>query len=612
MLDQTLTDPNRLVRVPPDLYYYSDKLFDWAEAIVDGRIASPFYVYLSAKRFLKDYDKSLDDPNYPYEFDIGKVWDIGWFCENLPYIEVPEEMVGTFVELMAFCIFIMGVPQGWVHKSGRKKGKRRYRKSYIEVPRGNMKSFLASLWALFATCRDGEGGPQVFSVANSRKQARTIFDVSRAMIMHPTAKGLRKQLGITSNGEEIEVSSNFARYEPLAAKPNCLDGKNVHYLFVDELHASKNRLVWDVMVSGAKKRQQSMIVVITTAGTDLGSVGYEQHTYAKQVMEGVLQDDTYFAIIWTPDTVTTTRTRLDGSTYDVPPDDWKSEATWIKCNPGWGVSVDPESYIAEAKAAAIGLGKANFLTKHLNTWVKNSFPVFDIEALKNECWKKDLAVADHATGYIGIDLGQSSDLTAMVALFPTWEETESQGIKGRQLVVRSKEFIYATEAMMTETPVSSYRKWAEDGLITIIPGNVIDYNYLKKDLYELVEKYTIKGIGYDGWNAQQLVTELYDAGLPMYKVSQSSAIVSAPTKELQRLIAQKKFYHNNPMTIWMASNCVSRPNPYGNLKVEKEDVNSANKIDVIAATIDAVAVLQGFEYQEEIDSYVTTANVRTI
>jgi phage terminase large subunit-like protein len=603
-MDQTSVDQTK-----PDLYHYSDRLFDYAEKIVDGIIPAPYYVYLACKRHLNDYERSLDDPTFPYKFDVAKVWDLCWFCENLVYTEVPEEMVGTKVKLMDFAIFIMGVPQGWVYKDGRKANKRRFRKCYDEVPRGNWKSFIASMWALYATCKDGEGGPQVYSVANSRTQAKLIFDVSRAMIDHPNIKGLRKQLGITTSGDEISVKTNFARYQPLAAKDNCLDGKNVHFVFVDELHAAKNRKVWDVIVSGAKKRMQSMIVVITTAGTDLGSVGYEQHGTVKQILEGLIPDESYFGIIWTPDTVTTTRTRTDGTTYEVPPDDWKDPATWEKCNPAWGVSVDPEAYAAEAQAAALGIGQANFKTKHLNIWLKSAFPVFDIDSLLNECWDKKLEIPDHALGYVGIDLGQSSDLTAMVALFPTWEEFVSQGIKDKQLVVKSKEFIYATEKMMMETPISAYRDWALKGLITIIPGNVIDYNYLKNDLYKLINDYEIKGIGYDGYNAQQLVTELFSAGLPMFKVSQAPGPLTAPTKELDRLIRQHKYFHNNDMVPWMANNCVSQPNPYGNLKVEKEDPHSPNKIDVISATIDAMAVLQGFEYAVPVETYVSVANV---
>ena len=120
--------------------------------------------------------------------------------------------------------------------------------SYIEVPRGNAKSTLSSALALYMLAADGEGGSEVYSLATTRDQARIVF--GDAQTMARKSAGFRSRFGVEVGAHNMNVMKTGSKFEALSAEGSTLDGLNIHFGCIDELHAHKTRTVYDVVETG--------------------------------------------------------------------------------------------------------------------------------------------------------------------------------------------------------------------------------------------------------------------------------------------------------------------------------------------------------------------------
>lgn len=239
---------------------------------------------------------------------------------------------------------------GWM----RRDGTRRYRTVYIEVARKNGKSELAGGLGLYLLVGDGEAGAEVYSSATKKDQARIVWKTAEQMVK--ASPELRRF--VQTYQSSLVVERNASSFQPLSAESNTLDGLNPHGNIIDELHAHRDRGVWDVLDSAMGARRQPMTIAITTAGIyDREGIGWEMHDYATKVLEGTFADDSFFAYIATPD---------EG-------DDHFSELAQQKANPNWGVSVKPDYLAKQAEKAQRQPGFLNeYLIKHLNVWTQQA------------------------------------------------------------------------------------------------------------------------------------------------------------------------------------------------------------------------------------------------
>lgn len=586
----TASRTSKAPRAKPPVEHYSDIAWQYARDVVDGTVIAPRFVILACKRALNDLARAeANDPGFPFSYDPYKAFRVCWWTENHPHVEGP--LTGQFIRLEPWQVFVFCQIFGWVCTSVTRKGYRRFRRSFLAVPKGNGKSAMSSPIANFMLAADGESGAQIVSSATTQKQARIIFDVSRQMALHPTTAKLMKRTGVKVSAHTVTVPERFSRFNPLTSKGKTKDGLNLHGVFADEIHAYDKRESWDNLVSGAGKRPQSLIWVITTAGFDLGGVGYEQYTYVTQVLEGVVEDETQFGIVWTLD----------------PEDDWTSEAVWAKVNPNWGISVDIDMFRTEARQAiSVPATRGSFKTKRLNIWSSDTEGFFDVDAIQSELDPElDITQFYGRKCYGGIDLGSSSDLTARALLFPEWRDYEDEdGNKNRDLHITMFLKLYLTDQAAKESRVAQYRGWVDDGHMICTDGNVTDYNVLKRDLIEDTKNFDVQWLGYDGWNAAQLVQECQDLGLPMLRMPQNVQTVSPAAKELDRVTRAGRFAHNNPVFVWMASNAVVFHDYNGNVKPRKIKTDSHLKIDGIVAAQMAVALILEHETVTPLTSFV--------
>jgi len=316
--------------------------------VASGAVPACKWTKLAVDRQLQDLERPLSS-DWPYVFDAERAERPCKFIELLPHIKGKWAREGRLIELEDWQCFIITTVFGWVHHATRL---RRFKEGYVEVPRKNAKSTLSSGLALYMLSADGEQGAEVYSAATTRDQARIVFDDSKAMA--DRVSGLRAHLGVVVLQHSITVAATSSKYTPLAAEGSTLDGLNVHFAVIDELHAHKNRAVYDVIDTARGAREQSLLWNITTAGTDRSGICYERRTHTTKVLERVIDDPAIFGIIYTIDDT----------------DDPFQPASWAKANPNWGKSVLEDDMVAAArKAEAMPSALANFLTKRLNVWV---------------------------------------------------------------------------------------------------------------------------------------------------------------------------------------------------------------------------------------------------
>jgi phage terminase large subunit-like protein len=445
----------------------------------------------------------------------------------------------------------------------RADGTRKYRYAYIEIPRKNGKTTMVAGIALLLLYLDEEPGAKVFGAAADREQAALVFELAKAMVEE--SPKLLKQSDLFKRS--IVVPATRSVYRVISAEAYTKHGLNASGVVIDELHAQPNRDLWDVLTTSTGARRQPLVVAITTAGFDRESICWEQHEYAQKVLDGVIDDPSYFGYIKAAD----------------PDDDWLDEEVWKKCNPSLDVTVKLDYLRGEArKAKHIPAYQNSFRRLHLNQWTSQETRWLPLEAWDQCGFPVEPAELEGRPCYGGLDLASAVDLAAFSLSFPPTEGKESDAEP-----VPTLHWFWIPEENLIERARKDrvpYDAWVRDGLITATPGNVIDYAYIVRDITELGKLFNIKEIAFDRWGAFQVSQQLEGAGFTMVAFGQGFVSMSAPTKELLRLTLNHRLAHGgNPVMRWMADNLVVRMDPAGNVKPDKE--KSREKIDGIVSLI---------------------------
>jgi phage terminase large subunit-like protein len=534
--------------------------------VLSGRVLACKWVQLACKRHLEDLAKQKDK-SYPYKFDTEKADGACDFVELMPHIKGPK--AGTNIELEPWQKFILCSVFGWVWK---KTGKRRFRKVYLEEPRGNAKSTILAAVGLKHTAADDESGAEVCSAATTKDQAKIVFGVAQEMARRQA--DYREHYGVEVGAHAVTQSRTASKFVALSADDNTLDGLNIHAALIDELHAHQSRGVYDVLETGIGKRDQSILWVITTAGTDISGICYEVRTIATKVLDGSVPNDGIFAVIYTID---------EG-------DDWQSDEALVKANPNWNASID-QTTVKQTRDEAIAMPskQANYKTKHLCVWCSSSSPWMSMEAW-DKCKAAAVKIEDvkHLPCVIAIDLATKIDIVACVRLF--WDgDGDSRKVWGFPR-------FYLPQAAIDSGKNSQYRGWVASGRLIVTDGEVIDFDRIKDDLREDLSTFDVQKIPYDPWQATQLATEMASEGAPMLEFRNTVANMSEPMKELDALVRDGRFVHDGcPVYKWMASNVVAKADNKENIFPRKE--RPENKIDGIVATIMGYGAMMQCEVQ---------------
>lgn len=540
----------------------------YAKDVVAGKIPAGRFVKAACKRQIEDL-KRWKAKGAAYRFDTARTNKVCRFIELLPHIKGPK--AGEPIILEPWQVFILTTVFGWV----KADGSRRFRRVYIEVPRGNGKSALSSGVGLYMLCGDGEGGAEVYSFATTRDQAKIVFGDAQNMARR--TPGLRTHFGVDVNAHNINVLRTASKFEALSAEGSTLDGLNTHFACVDELHAHKTRAVYDVVETSIGKRAQSLLWVITTAGSNRAGICYEVRGFVIKVLAGVAKDESQFGIVY----------GLDEE------DDWTTEEALIKANPNWGISVMPEVLLPlQAKAMTMPSAANNFKTKHLNEWVNADTAWMDMRAW-DACKDPTLDPEQFAgePTYVALDLASKVDIAAKVALHE------------RTIDGKAHYFVFGQYYLPRDTVErgenSQYQGWEHMELLTVTDGAVIDFDVIEQDLLADCSRFEVREVPYDPFQATQLSTRMAAQGVPMVEMRPTVLNFSEPMKQLEALVLQGRLHHNgDPVLAWMMSNVVAHMDAKDNIYPRKE--RPENKIDGVVALIMALGRALANEQQEEV------------
>jgi len=548
----------------------------YGERVERGEIPACEWVRKAVKRQIED-QKRFSGKSSRFYFDPDEAAKVCKFIELLPHTK--GQLAGQKIRLEPWQIWILTTVFGWRRTAD---GGRRFRRVYIEVPRGNGKSSLSSGVALYCLLADKEPGAEVYSFATTRDQAGIVFNDAKRMVQQTAS--LRSHFGVEVLSHALYVPKTNSTFQAKSADGSTLDGLNTHLAVVDELHAHRTRAVYDVVETSLGKRVNSLMWVITTAGFDTSGICYEVRTMVRNVLNRSVVDESQFGIIY----------GLDEG------DDWKSLAALEKANPNWGVSVMPEVVTSlQKKAIAIPSAAGNFMTKHLDVWCSAASGWMNMPAW-NKCAREELRREDFEGEpcYIGLDLGSKSDMTAKVLMFPREDRD------GRTYFVTFADFYLPSRAIET-SPNSQYRGWVEQGLIRVTEGAMTDFNVVEEDIREDLSRYSVQSIAYDPWQATQLISSLEDSGAPLVECRMTVQQISEPMKTLEALVLDGRIQHDgNPCLTWMMGNVVAKVDAKDNIFPRKERYEQ--KIDAPVAMIIALSAA-GAEQDDfsDFDSSVT-------
>ena len=441
-------------------------------------------------------------------------------------------------------------------------GKRQFTTAYIEIPKKNGKSELAAAVALYLLFGDGEPSAEVYGAAADRQQASIVFDVAAQMVKMTPA--LLKRSKILGANKRIINHANNGFYQVLSAEVGTKHGLNVSGLVLDEVHVQPDRKLYDVLTKGSgDAREQPLFFIITTAGTDKESICYELHTKALDIMNGRKADHSFYPVIY-------------GLSDE---DDWNDEKNWYKANPSLGYTISIDRVRDAYREALDNPAEENvFKQLRLNMWTNSAVAWISEHIYDRGNQKIDYASLLGRDCFAGLDLSSTSDITALVLVFPPRTEEEKYTVLP---------FFWLPEETLElrcRRDHVLYDVWEWQGYILTTEGNVIHYGFIERFIEQLGEKYHIIEIAYDRWNATQMVQNLEDMGFTMVPFGQGFKDMSPPSKELYKLLMEGNIIHGgNPVLKWMAQNVVMRQDPAGNIKPDKE--RSVEKIDGIVALI---------------------------
>ncbi len=532
----------------------------YARAVIDGKIVAGKLVKLACQRHLSDLVSGKER---------GLIWDCDAARHAIAFFGHLRHSTGEWAnqpfELQPWQSFVIGSLYGWK----RVDGLRRFRTAYVEVARKNGKSVMLAGTALYALVADGELGSHVYAAATTRDQARIIFGEAERMV--DASPALRARLTRTVNNLAVLPTSSWFR--PLSADASKMDGLNVHFAAVDEVHEHPNAEIIQKLNTATGARRQPLIFEITTAGHDRQSVCRQHHEFSVKVLESTVPaeaSDSWFAYIATIDTG----------------DDWMNPAVWIKANPSLGVTVKVEDLKRQVDEAREMPAQQNAIRRlRLNEWTEQATRWIDMGVWTDGSEQFDEEDLIGRTCYGGLDLARVNDLSSLALVFPPEQPNEKVKIIWRHWCP-SEDIL--RRARRDRAP---YTVWRDNGFLIATEGNTTDFQFIQSEILELATRFNILEIAYDRTFAGELVRNLQDEGVTMVEFGQGFISMGPAAAEFMRLLIGRTLKHGgNPIATWCASNVSVRRDPAGNEKPDKE--RSTERIDAVVAAIMAVGRLQ--------------------
>lgn len=512
--------------------------------------------------------------------DAGCYYDEGgaqrvlkFFRNVLRHADTSTGTIGPFVPMAWQSDRLLRPLFGWK----RRDGTRRYRRGGVWVPKKNGKSTLAAGLELYMLVADSEPSAEVYSAANDRNQAGIIHGNAVSMVeLSPILRDRIGKKGIIRSTKTIYDQKSGSWFKALSADAPTKEGFNIHALIVDEIHRMKNRVLWDTLIYGGASRRQPLVLSISTAGVyDIMSIGWEQYTYAKDIVTGVKDDDwSFFALVYEAD----------------KDDDWTLPETHRKANPSYGVTVRVDTLEEECTEAKSEPRKESAFRRYrLNQWANQATRWIPLDAWDaNHVHPVSRAEVLGRKSFGGLDLASVNDMTAYVLLCECRTHEKCWDVLPRFWVPE-----YALVDPRNPNR-EQYVLWKKRGLLETTPGNSTDYDFIESAILMDAKEFDLRAVGIDRlFQGQQVSNHLMAEGVTVVEIGQGFFGQGAPMKEFERRWLARQLHHGgNEILRWMADNVEVKSDPANNLKIAKpHSHNDPRKVDGIQALVNALAPL---------------------
>lgn len=517
------------------------------------------------------------DEGFPFYFneEVGEhpILFMERFCKHYQ-----GEHAGEPVKLELFQKAFVQALFGFLEKG---TNRRRFREYFFEVARKHGKSFLSGCIAVYMLCADGEEGAEIYSAATKLDQAKIIYNAAKNIVeQSPELRSLVK-----STREGLSFKTRRSIMKPLPNESKSLDGLNIHFAALDEIHEQRDRNMYDVLRQGMKARRQPIIGCITTSGFYREGLYDNLHEYACDVARGIKHDDRLLPVVYKLDDV----------------EEWRDPAMWKKANPGLGTIKSWQQLADDVERAK---QDANYLPTLL---VKD----FDMKQNEQSAWLPlgtiineevvSMEYLSHSYAIGGCDLSSVYDLTCASLLIRKPNDPK--------VYVLQKYFIPQSKIDMldkTKSKEAPYKLWAEQGWLTINEGASVDYSLVTQWFVDMVNLYDIRPLWvcYDRALAGYWQEEMSGMGFDMQKVAQGPITWTYPMKHLGAALEEHKVvYNNNPILRWCLANTACKTtNKDGIESIQPIKIQQQRRIDGMVSLLNAWV---GYEtHQDEYMPYV--------
>ncbi|MGL4513820.1 MAG: terminase large subunit [Lacipirellulaceae bacterium] len=459
----------------------------------------------------------------------------------------------------------------------RADGTRRYRRSFLFVPRKNGKTELAAGIAGACLFNDGETGAECYCTGYDLEQANFLFAAAAGHVRNAPALARRAKVLTTKKRILFPERGSFLRALP--ASDSGGHGANTHFVAYDEFHlynTPRHVEVYESLHTSTLAREQPLELILTTAGWDRESLCYQEYETACAVRDGRIADSSYLPMI-----------------YEKPPGlDWTDPAAWGVANPNLGVTFAEDYLKRECERAKRNASYENtFRRLHLNEWTSQESRWIPMHRWA-ECWGTRGDLPADVPRWGGLDLSATRDLTAYVEVQRLGSSALGRA-EGDQAGYRARGWYWVPEARLEEMRRHGLRvdQWVRDGYLCVVPGDAIELAPIERFVLGRAERGNLHGVGYDPWHAAAIQQALEGHGVTMVKVRQGAESLSSPCLELERALFAGRFDHSgDPVLAWCAENVEVHTDPNGNIRPVKPKHGGTRKIDAVSALVTALHV----------------------
>ena len=543
----------------------------YALDIVNGKIPSCEYIKKACKRYLSWFER---DDMY---FDTAAADRVIAFISKLKHFKGVHANSPFILEPWQMWVVFWAFGFRWKHNNFRV-----VRNVQLQVARKNGKSALCGALACYGLVADGEKGASVILAANSANQAQMIFEVCQKFLQ-PFGRIFKRYR------DSIKFPATDSKLQIVSTNTTAVEGENASMYIIDEIELAEDSKMYDTLSTSTVARTQPLGFIIGTAGFDTDGFCYSMIRTQKDILDGVIDDDSSIGIFYEID---------EG---DDPFADDKDHTIMKKCNPNLGVSCFPEAIEGEMRKSVNNPRlKASVLMRHFDMWLNTEQEWLPESLIIKNMKPVDYKSLNEYSTYLGFDLSRAKDLTCLSLC------THKGNRSDPDEKYYFKTWYWVSQRAMEESVNRQlYRTWVDKGYMTVCDGNTVDYMKMYDKIQEIAGDMWVSMIGYDPYNASFLERALSDEGRPMMPYGMNVKNMNTPMKSFEMLILNDKVViDNNPVTKWCLKNTCAKTDKNENLYPIKTNMES--KIDGAVSMLISLGVLMREECPIEFE--VSTLN----